>query len=244
MLMQKHKPIYLEDDSHPQARVCALCEVRRSALFGALDHESLEHIHAHIASPALPMDDVLYTAGQSGDAVYTIRAGIVRFERVTESGVRRIIRLAGPGDLIGQEALLKLPYKDNAVACTPVDICRIPRAVIEQLGETATPLMRELMHRWQNALNDSANWATELTTGLALRRMLKLLEVLARYADDDGRVWQPRREELGDMLGITLETASRHISLLRKQGVIELVAPHQMVINGLALHKTLQALDD
>lgn len=29
-------PLYRQDASHPQAQVCAQCEVRRSALFGAV----------------------------------------------------------------------------------------------------------------------------------------------------------------------------------------------------------------
>ncbi len=59
-MLPKTVPLFLQDaTSHPQARVCAACEVRRSALFGALDLASLERIHAHIGSPSLPADAVL-----------------------------------------------------------------------------------------------------------------------------------------------------------------------------------------
>lgn len=220
-MLMKRTPLYLQDDSHPQARVCAACEVRRSALFGVLDAASLDRIHAHIASPALAADERLYARGEPGMAVFTIRAGIVRFERATEGGDRRIVRIAGRGDLIGQEALLARPYNDDAIACTPLEVCRIPHTLVDQLGETTAPLLRELMRRWQSALDDSAAWTADLTAGPARRRVLKLLTLLARHADADGSIWLPRREEMGDMLDMTIETASRLVSRLRREGVLE-----------------------
>ena len=236
-------PLYLQDDSHPQAQVCAACEVRRSALFGVLDNASLERIHAHVASPALVADDRLYGRGEPGTSVYTIRAGIVRFERVTEGGDRRIVRIAGRGDLIGQEALLQQPYNDDAVACTAVEVCRIPATLVDRLGETTAPLLRELMRRWQLALDESAGWAADLTAGAARRRVLKLLALLARHADGDGAIWLPRREEIGDMLDMTIETASRLVSRLRREGIVEPLPARRARIDGPRLEAALRAVD-
>lgn len=210
----------LRDERHPQARVCAGCEVRRGALFGVLDDATLERIHADIAAPAVEPDVRLYARGQPGQAVYTIRAGLVRFERTTERGDRRIVRLAGRGDLIGQEALLDRAYADDAVACTPVELCRIPRHLVDQLGASQSALLHELMRRWQRALDESEAWSAELSAGPARRRVLKLLALLDRHADADGQIWLPRREDIGAMLDMTIETASRIVSQLRRDGVL------------------------
>ena len=72
--------------------------VRSSALFGVLDDEGLDHIHTRIASLEVAPDQPVYERGGAGTAVYTVRGGIVRFERFTERGDRRIVRLAGRGD--------------------------------------------------------------------------------------------------------------------------------------------------
>lgn len=242
-MLKKLAPLYLHDDSHPQARTCALCEVRRGALFGALDAAGLEHIHAHIAAPRVAPDGGIFARGETGGAVYTIRAGIVRFERVTEGGNRRILRMASRGDLIGQEALLGLPYGDDAVACTAVELCRLPLSLVESLGDLKTALWRELMGRWQRALDEAESWATELPAGSARRRVLRLLALLARHADDDGLLWLPRREEIGDMLGITVETASRQISQLRREGVLEPLPGRRARLDDSALHAALHAAD-
>ena len=236
-------PIHRQDPSHPQAQVCRACEVRRSSLFGALDDASLDRIHAHIDSFELGADATVYPLGERGSAVYTVRAGMVRFERVTQRGDRRIVRLAGRGDLIGQEALLQRPYADAAIACTPVQLCRIPRALIDTLGDNQAALLRELMLRWQDALDAAESWVAELSTGPARRRVLRLLVRLADQTDARGQIWLPRREEIGAMLDMTFETASRMLSQLRRAGVIEVTSQRTARLDVAALRQAVLAED-
>jgi CRP-like cAMP-binding protein len=167
--------------------------------------------------------------------------GIVRFERSTEHGDRRIVRLAGRGDLIGQEALLQRPYADEAVACTPVQLCRLPRHLVEELAAPPGGLPLELMQRWQSALDAAEAWVADLSTGPARRRVLRLLERLAGLAEPGQPVWLPRREEIGAMLDITVETASRMISQLRREQVLELAGPRGARVDRVALARALRA---
>jgi CRP/FNR family transcriptional regulator, anaerobic regulatory protein len=235
--------LYQQDAVYPQAQVCGACEVRQSALFGALDNESLHRIHAHIADTPMAPDSSIYNQGERGASVFTIRSGIVRFERVTAGGARRIVRLAGRGDLIGQEALLGRAYGDDAVACTPVQLCRIPRGLVEDLGEHQVALLRELMQRWQRALDDAQEWIADLAMGTARRRMLRLLVKLAEHADTTDTIWLPRREELAVMLDMALETASRLISQLRREGILELLGQRSARLNLTALQEAVRLQD-
>lgn len=241
-MLMKTVPPFLQPDSHPQAEVCARCEMRSGALFGALDPNSVVRIHADIDDPELAAETRIYARGEPGTAVYTVRSGIVRFQRVTARGDRRIVRLAGRGDLIGQEALLHQPYADEAVACTAVQLCRIPRQLIGHLGQADTELMHELMRRWQLALDQAGAWAAELSTGVARRRVLKLLAELARLAGDSSEIWMPRREDMGAMLGLTVETASRMISQLRREGVLRSLGQRRAELDSVRLAAALQAV--
>ena len=174
-----------QDGAHPQAQACAACEVRSAALFGVLDDAGLDRIHTQIASMTLGPDATVHDRGTAGLAVFTIREGLVRFERSSEHGDRRIVRIvriAGRGDLIGQEALLHRPYVDDAVACTEVHLCRIPRTLVAQLAQGRDALPRELMLRWQRALDAAEAWLSDLSTGPARRRLLPLLRRLAEGA--------------------------------------------------------------
>lgn len=240
-MLMKTVPPYLQSENHPQADVCARCEVRSGALFGALDPNSIVRIHADIDDPSLPAETRIYARGEPGTAVYTVRAGIVRFQRLTADGERRIVRLAGRGDLIGQEALLQLPYADEAVACTPVQLCRIPRQLVGKLGQADSALTHELMRRWQQALEQAGAWAAELTSGVARRRVLKLLGELSRLSGNSDEIWMPRREDMGAMLGLTVETASRMVSQLRREGVLKSLGQRRAVLDPAALARALAA---
>lgn len=235
--------LYRQDQRHPQALACAACEVRSSALFGVLDEAGLDRIHTQIASLTLEPGSLVYDRGNAGLAVFTIREGLVRFERSTERGDRRIVRLAGRGDLIGQEALLQRPYADEAVACTEVQVCRIPRALVDQLTQGGAALPRELMLRWQRALDAAEAWVADLSTGSARRRLLHLLLRLAEHRDAAGLIWMPRRDEIGAMLDMTVETASRLISALRREGVLDLLTPRSARLHHDVLRQALLTED-
>jgi CRP-like cAMP-binding protein len=243
--LKQHRPmaivaLYRGDARHPQAQACAACEVRSQALFGALDDEGLDRIHTRIASLELAPDEPVFGRGDAGQAVFTLRSGIVRFERSTEHGDRRIVRLAGRGDLIGQEALLQRPYADEAIACTPVRLCRLPRHLVDELAASTGNLPRELMHRWQSALDAAESWVADLSTGPARRRLLRLLERLTALTEPGQAVWLPRRDEIGAMLDITVETASRMISQLRRESVLALSGQRHATVDRSALARALR----
>jgi CRP-like cAMP-binding protein len=222
----------------PQARVCASCSVREFALFGSLDETALNDIHYHIADLTLEPGDSLFQGQASGSAIFTVRSGVVRLERLTDTGQPRILRLAGRADLIGQEALLHQSYAADAVACTPVHACRIPRVLIDELMAAHPELARALMKRWQRALDDADEWMTELSSGSARHRMLRLLLKLGETSDHE-TVWLPTRQQMGAMLDMTLETASRLVSTLRREGVLEDAQPGTARLH---MDKLLQAL--
>jgi len=217
--------------------------MRGVALFGVLEEPMLADVHSHITHIELQAGEPLFLVGQEGEAVYTLREGFVRFERATAGGARRIIRLAGSGDLLGQELLLQRPHQDDAIACTPATLCRIPVNLVLRLGALHPALLRELMERWQQALEDSQTWLADLTSGTARRRVLKLLSKMAQHATPGEPVWVPRREEMGDMLNLTIETTSRQVSRLRREGVLQTVNRRHAMLDAQALQRAL-ALED
>jgi CRP-like cAMP-binding protein len=223
--------------------VCATCSVRREALFGVLDDESLERLHWRIDAAGFAPDEVIYQRGAAGASVYTLRSGIVRFERISEAGDRRIVRLAGRGALLGPEALLHRPYADEAIACTPVTVCRIPRGAVEDLVEQRSGLNRELMVRWHAALDDTANWNTDFSAGSSRLRVLRLLRRLADLSGKGEPVWLPTREQIGLMLGLTMETSSRLVSQLRREGVLVLEGPRRARLDIARLDAALRTGD-
>lgn len=222
-----------------QAHVCAGCPVRSEALFGALGDDLLRRIDTPIASPVLQADARILSRGQVPSALYTVRSGLVRFERLSSCGGRHIVRLVGRGGLIGLEGLLRQPCADEVVACTTVQVCRIPLDLADTLDSGRGEMALALMRQWQRALDDSASLSAGLRTGPARLRVLRLLHHLAQHADEAGRLWMPRREEMADLLGMALETASRAVSALRREGVLELLPQRMATVQAEALSLAL-----
>lgn len=226
---------------NPQAKVCMDCSVRRFALFGVLDEQAMEQMHYRIADLTVEPGQPLFTAGARGQAAFTIREGVVRLERNSERGDRRVVRLAGRSAMVGMEVLLGQTYATDAIACTPVKVCSMPRALIDELAQLRPALLRDLMKRWQSALDEADEWLTELSSGSARWRMLRLLLKLAEFSDPDGRVWLPTRQEMGAMLDLTVETASRLVSALKREGVIDTPDARHARIDMTALMVALRA---
>ena len=224
-----------------QAQACLNCGVRQTALFGVLSEADLVRIHHRISDRRLQPGERLYGAHEAGRVLYTLRRGMLRFERHNDRGERRIVRLAGPSDLIGLEVLLGQRYAADAVACTEVELCGIPQALIDELQQHHPHLSRDLMKRWQRALDDADEWLTELGSGPARHRMLRLLLKLSEFGDAGARVWMPTRQAMGTMLDMTVETASRLVSALRREGLIEPVDARHARVNMPRLLAELKA---
>jgi len=209
---------------------CRNCSLRGSALFAGLEESDFEKIHDPISQFTLKPGERLYRDGDNGNRLFTIRSGLVKLVRYLPDGTQRIVRLALTSDVIGLESLLDQPYEHEAIAMQPTDICSLPVSTVNELSKDNPTLHKELLHRWQRALSDADSWLTELSTGSARHRVARLL---IRLADDTNGQSECRlfgREDLGAMLGITTETASRTIAEFKRKGWLqELSSNHYRV---------------
>lgn len=206
-------------------------------------HEDATPANDALAWSGLAAEQRIYARGGAGHLAYMVGHGVVRFERVTSSGHRRIVRIAGQGELFGQEAWLHQAYRDEAVSCTAVTLHPIPLAALHG-GDGGTPVPTlELMLQWQRSLDAAQSWAAELLCGPARRRVLQLLNRLQEVADTPGSIWLPKRDQMGDMLDIAVETASRVIASLCREGVISLVPPQRAELDLARLRQALTEAD-
>ena len=122
------------------------------------------------------------------------------------------------GDVAGLEALLAGSYSHTVVTVGRVHACRVPLPAIEQLCLEQPSFQWNLMKKLQAALRETEQWLVDLASaGVSARVRMARLLLLLRDGESDS-VYNFTREELGLMLGITLETASRIIAaFLRDQ---------------------------
>ena len=205
---------------------CSLCAIRNSVLFAGLTEQDFAKLHKPIDQFELKAGSKIYSAGESAEFMYTIRSGLVKLVQYLPDGTQRIVRLLRTADVVGLEAILDPAYKHDAIVLHKAEICRYPSSAAEELSHSNPELHRELMIRWKSALDEADSWVTEFSTGSSKQRVARLLIMLAK-----GNIANScalfSREDMGAMLGITTETASRMIADFKRKNLIVKITPSE-----------------
>jgi len=199
---------------------CRSCGVRDMVLFADLNEQDFSQIHTPIDDLVFAPEQLLYTEGQAAVGVFTLRKGMVKLVRSTADGRARIVRVLRPGDVVGLEALATAHYDSEAVALVEASVCRIPLSVLHHLSANSPRLHLRLMQKWQQALKDADDWLAELNFGSARQRVAGLA-LKMRDHESPQLTTLFAREDMGAMLDLKLETVSREISALVREGLIK-----------------------
>lgn len=198
---------------------CRHCPIRKQVLFAEVPDERIDQVLVPIDNLRYAPKAVIYAVNDPGRAVYTLRRGAVKLLQALADGTQRVVRVLTEGDVFGLETLLDRTYAHTAVALHSLDICRIPIEVLHKLNTGPSPLNSELMRRWQRNLDQADAFITQLSTGTSQARMARLLLLL----DGRGGVLQGmplNREDMGQILGISTETASRIVAEFKRQDIV------------------------
>lgn len=204
---------------------CKHCGIRKMMLFSSLREQDFDLLLEPIDHFVFTDDHQVYTQGQAGDVVYTIRKGVAMLDQVMEDGSRRIVRLLGPGSCFGLETMLDDCYQHTAVALQELDVCRIPVATLNRLDQNNQELHVKLMQIWKQNVELADRHILEMSTGSIKNRTLKLMHFLAEISPaSDGVFPLPSGEDMAAVLGTTLESVSRVVADLKRKRVLAKVS--------------------
>lgn len=200
---------------------CERCGVRKSALFADLVEADFALLHDQIDDLDYPSGAVIYHAGAHGDWLFTVRAGAIKLVRYSSDGAQRILRILRPGDVCGLEALVRPAYEHTAITLAPTKLCRIPRGIVERLNRETPRLQKPLLEHWHAALAEADAWLAELAAGHADVKT-RVARLLLRLSGDSrpGEVIRLSLEDIGAILGVAPESASRALGLLRRNRLL------------------------
>ncbi|MEZ4267576.1 MAG: Crp/Fnr family transcriptional regulator [Myxococcota bacterium] len=168
----------------------------------------------------LPRRGMLHLQGETADTVFLVIEGTLCETRTTEEGRAQGMRLLGPGDVTGTEALVSGRYQCSVEALTPARVCRVPIAEAEARLAT-TSLQGVALCR---ALAVEMMGLRERIMVLGPMPAQERVETALRaMAGDDGEwVRLPlNRRELGELLALTQETVSRCVQRLKRAGTLQ-----------------------
>ncbi len=219
---------------------CLACNIRQSVLFAGLEEGDFNEIHRPIDQLNYAAGATIYRACEEGVSLFTIRTGLVKLSHYLPDGSQRIVRLLRKTDILGLECIQADMYHHTAIALQPTEVCRLQASCVKRLLRGNQRLFHTLMAHWYRALSNSDRWITELSTGTARERAIRLLLWLSELeAADTCSLFS--REDLGAVLGLTTETASRTMAELKRQGLIKEDSPNRFSCDTVKLRQIVGA---
>lgn len=192
------------------------------------DYRAEEPIADHLlhAMPSVyAAREDLFLEGDEQTHILEVVEGVICAYRLLPDGHRHVVSFYFPGDLIGY--CCPSLHTFSAQALTKVRVRRIPRTSINHLIETRPQFARRLLKLAADELTMTREHMLCLAAKSAEARMAVFLLALSRRNRDVGgdpaRLDLPMtRVDIGDYLGLTIETVSRTLSKLKRSGVIAL----------------------
>ena len=198
---------------------CHSCSVRDSSLCADMSDEEFSHITLSIEDIQYPAGTTLFRQGDNGTFIYSVRQGMVKLNRIRLNGEQRIMRILRPGDVAGLEAIVAENYEYDAIALDPVLACRIPVETMKKMDLISPRIHQKLLERWHQTVIEADEWMSELTAGSARTRLARLLLKMRNPARPELSTLFSR-DDIGSMLCMTMETASRTINAFQREGKV------------------------
>jgi len=205
--------------------VVSMHTARAKQLFCDLSAKALQAFEAIRCARAYHKGALLFMEGQSPLGIFMLCSGRVKLSSSTADGKRLIVKIAGPGDILGlPDTITSKPYQVSAEA---IELCQVNFVrgedfvrFVKEHSDFSLKLVEQLAEKYRAA------WL-----GVSLRAQsvnARLANLLLEYRPK-GRCsfgQEPRidlplsHEEIAERIGVTRETVSRAFSDLKKRGIL------------------------
>jgi CRP/FNR family transcriptional regulator len=211
---------------HGSASLCAECAVRGLSVCSALGGAEIEEFARLSQTVALAPRATLVVQDEEARHIFSLTSGVVRLYRLLADGRRQIVGFALPGDFLGLAMATHNAFTAEAVG--PVAACRFPRDAFARFLEQKPHLLMRLHQMATHELTLAQDQMVLLGRRTAEEKVAAfLLGMRDRWARISGahlHVPLPMsRQDIGDFLGLTVETVSRMMTRLAREKLLVIV---------------------
>mgnify|MGYP000943000939 FL=1 len=176
-------------------------------------------------------------AGDHMDFVASVVSGMAGLTQQLEDGRTQMVGLLLPSDFLGRPGRSVAAY--TVTATSDLLLCCFRRKPFETLLRDRPRVAGRLLEMTLDELDAARDWLLLLGRKSAREKIASLLVILARRGAAllrrraEGRIsvgLPLTREAMADYLGLTLETVSRQINALKRDGVIELDGKRRVIV--------------
>lgn len=220
---------------------CKHCDSRLLGVFCDLNQPALEEFNRHKTTNSYKKGQIIFYEGNNAFGLFCIITGRIKLYKSGYDGRPQIVRLAGPGDLLGYRSLFaNEPYHATAEALEETSICCIDKTAFYDVLRKDPDLAFNLLRKLSQELRVAEDLATSIAQKSARERMAELLLMLQEsYGDfkkDGTKIGlHLSREEMAEMIGTTQETVIRLLSDFKKEKLVHVRERELTVLNAKAL---------
>jgi CRP/FNR family transcriptional regulator len=210
---------------------CDTCVVRNRAICAALDNDEIQALNGIGRRKMLEAGDPLIWEGDDSMLVANVIDGILKLTNSTEDGREQIVGVVYPSDFIGRP--FGATSNHSVTALTDAKVCLFARADFDRFAAEHPALQHKLLKRTLDELDRTRSWMLLLARKSAEEKVATfLLDMSQRLVDatcetpHDGPLDEfdlPfSRQQIGDILGVTIETVSRQMTRMKRDGILDL----------------------
>lgn len=219
---------------------CDLCVVRNRAICAALDVKELEALNSIGRTRTITPGESIIWEGEDSVLVANVIEGVLKLSTNTEDGREQIVGVVYPSDFIGR------PFGGTSghgvTALTDAKVCVFSRRDFDAFAREHPKLEHKLLERTLGELDRTRRWMLLLGRKSASEKMASfLIEMAERLTGAGCRAVADKpnqrmltlpfsRQQIADVLGLTIETVSRQFTRLKNEGVIDLPSRRDVTI--------------
>lgn len=175
--------------------------------------------------------------GDDSSLVANVIDGVLKLSTSTADGREQIVGVVYPSDFIGRPFGTKTQH--SVTALSDAQVCLFTRSAFDEFARSHPELEHKLLQRTLTELDRARHWMLLLGRKSAGERVATFLLEMANRLVDSGCTGPDRverfelpltRQQMADLLGLTIETVSRQLTKLRQAGIIDLPDRRTVII--------------
>ena len=228
--MAQHEPLSRLPD-------CGNCPIRHRAVCARCETDELAKLEQIKYYRSYQAGQTVVWSGDRMEFVASVVSGIATLTQTMEDGRRQMVGLLLPSDFVGRPGRQVAAY--DVTATTDLVMCCFRKKSFDELMVSNPKVGQRLLEMTLDELDAAREWMLLLGRKTAREKIASLLAIFAsRDANLNLRAAKGAmvfelpltREEMADYLGLTLETVSRQMSALKRDGVIVLGGKRQVSV--------------
>ncbi|MBE1301702.1 MAG: fumarate/nitrate reduction transcriptional regulator Fnr [Alteromonadaceae bacterium] len=182
----------------------------------------------------------LFQAGDKLQSLYAVRSGSFKSYSINSDGEEQITAFHLPGEIIGFDALGEKVHPTVAQAMETSMVCEIPYSTLDDLSDSVPALRHQILRLMSAEIKEDQQMFMLLNQRTAEERIAYFIHSLSLRFSSRGfsklefRLTMPR-SDIGNYLGLTVETVSRLFSKFSKEGLIEAEGKSIKILDGAAI---------